>query len=199
MSRLRVYIWKRRWDGTAKDKIRCLHFLTIFLALLRTLKSCGGRWMVHGMEISGGRQHGLPMDPKQVKVDQCSFHSCPFLTNPEFSKVLLPALHSPKPPWVTTNGYIYPREFLTVADSPVPGWRMWGSWMLLSPGKNSLSSCFPLGFQVFSGPGSATTSLGEFGQHMALPWASLYSPENSFNKHAMQPERRAGNVQEIKP
>lgn len=100
-----------------------------------------------------------------------------------------------------TRGYIYPREFLRVAADhpPYPGWRKWSSGKILFHGRNGLSPCSLLGSEMYSGPGSATTSLGPLGQHTTLLWASLYSPVNSFNKHAEQPKRRARNMQVTKP
>lgn len=158
----------------------------------------GGSWHGNQSKEAVWLAHESQMSQGQTSIPSILSPSSQTLA---FCKVLLPALHSLKLLWVMTRGYIYPREFLRVAADhpPYPGWRKWSSGKILFHGRNGLSPCSLLGSEMYSGPGSATTSLGPLGQHTTLLWASLYSPVNSFNKHAEQPKRRARNMQVTKP
>ena len=159
-----------------------------------------GGWFMARKLVQGGSM-ACSWVPNESSVDQCSFHTSPFFPNP----CILQSPPSCPTVTETTVGHDtwihLPKRTPESCcwSPPYPGWRKWSSGKILFHGRNGLPPCSLLGSEIYSGPGSATTSLGHLGQHTALFWASLFSPVNSFNKHAVQPKRRTRNMQVTKP
>lgn len=192
---------KRREGGTAKDKkTSCLVSYNTSSPSQASHLGVGG-WLM-AMELTQGGSMAFPWPQNKSRVGQCSFYTFPFFPNrgtlqsPPSCPTFIETIVGHDAPNTSTQENSW--KLMMISPCTLGGER--GAQERFFPrGRNHLSPRSPLGPQICSGPDSATMSLGDLGQHTTLLWASLYSPVKSFNKHAVQPERRAGNVQMTTP